>query len=145
MICSIMMIALALAGCGAETNDHLSSQQVQHLSQKQPNLHIGLSEHAKETARQNERVDDATAVATDKELSIALKVTNFNRLHLKSIRKDVHSKLRKEFPKYEVHVTSDNKLFSELQKLESSLKKESPPQPKDVQKKLKKINEDMKG
>jgi hypothetical protein len=144
-IASCVVLTLALASCGATTQEPLSPQQVEQLSQKRPNLHIQTSEEAKQIALQNNRVDEAAAVATDKDLSVAVRVSNFNRLRLQSIRKDVHGKLRKAYPKHEIHVTTDSKIFAELKKLESSLKKSPPPQKRDVEKRLKKLNDDMRG
>lgn len=144
-IASCIVLTLALAGCGATTQEPLSSQQVEQLSQKRPHLHIQTSEEAKQIALQNNQVDEAAAVATDKDLSVAVRVSNFNRLRLQSIRKDVHGKLRNAYPKHEIHVTTDSKIFAELKKLESSLKKSPPPQKKDVEKRLKKLNDDMRG
>src|SRR5690606_14051619 len=102
----------------------------------------------KTIATQDDRVDEAAAVAIGKELSVALKVSNFNRLRLKSIRQDVHQTLTDQFPKHTIHVTTDSKLFSELQKLEKGVKRNWPPKPpkqKKYKKTLQKINEDMKG
>lgn len=138
-------VTLLLTGCGAGTNQSTPSPQVQQTAQKSPDYHMDLSRHAKQLALRDKRVEEAAAVATDKELSVAVKVSNFNRLKLNDIRKDIHGKLSKTYPKYDIYVTTDSKVFSELQKLESSIKKSTPPKPEQVKSKLKKLNDDMKG
>lgn len=132
---------MTLAGCGIGGNDKpLTSVQIQQITSHRP--HIKTADTARLTALQDRRVDDAAAVAMDKELSVALKVSNFNRLKLRQIRRDIHNDLRQRFPEQEVHVTTDSKLFHELQKLEKSFPERDE---KQVKQELKKINEDMKG
>jgi len=62
-------------------------------------------------------------VNIDKELSVAIKVENFNRFRLKSIEKSVKSDLEKTYPDHKVFVSSDKKMFWELEKIEQGLKK----------------------
>jgi hypothetical protein len=62
-------------------------------------------------------------VNTDKELMAAIKVENFDRFRLKSIEKSVKSDLEKKYPDYKVFVSTDKKIFWELEKIEQRLKK----------------------
>jgi hypothetical protein len=91
-------------------------------------------------------VDEAVVVMIDEELSVAVKASNFQRLRLHKIRQEVHRRVSRSFPTYQVRVTSDNKLFSELEKILEEMKpplsvKERQP----LKKKLEKINKDMGG
>ncbi|GAB7386567.1 hypothetical protein BSNK01_04020 [Bacillaceae bacterium] len=105
------------------------------------------AERAKATALTVQGVDDAKAVVMDQQVSLAVKVTNFQRLRLKQIRREVHGKLSKQFPDYELHVTSDNKLFQELEKIEKKIasRHKDPAALQKLKKKLEKVNKDMKG
>ncbi|WP_187119746.1 YhcN/YlaJ family sporulation lipoprotein [Numidum massiliense] len=107
--------------------------------------HDNLSNVAEQIVKQDKRVTDATAVVRGDDLYTALKVTNFNRLRMKQIREKAHSKLRAQFPDHEIHVTTDNKLFLELQRINTEAKKKRQPKKKDLMKKLQKIHDGMKG
>ncbi len=100
---------------------------------------------AKKLAQQDGRVDEATAVILKDNLSMGLKVSNWDRLFLRDIRKTVFHRVRQTFPQYEIHVTTDSKLFEELKQLETELRKSPPLNPESGMKKLQKINDDMKG
>jgi len=74
---------------------------------------------------------------------VAARVTGFDRLRLKSIRKEVHESITQMAPGYKVYVTTDKKLFSELEKLYIQIQQvENPAQ---LKFKLEKINENMRG
>ena len=90
-------------------------------------------------------MDQAVAVWIDDELDVALQVSNFNRLRLKQIRKEVFDRLRNAYPNPHIHVTTDRKLYGELEKLG---RKEWVRQKKDAcqaKNRLKQIEELMKG
>lgn len=138
---SLCLAALFFSGCTSVTNEKPSSPKLQQTADgiRQP-----VSDLARQIAEQNERVDRATAVVLDKEVSVGLKVSNFNRFRLKSIRQDVDHLLKNYYPGYEIHVTTDSKLFSELDKLYRAIETKKLPK-REAKKKLQKINEDMKG
>lgn len=133
------------AGCANSQGAKQEKQKSVHMkAEVPPQFRTVEADKAEQTAKQVRGVDDATAVLMDNELSVAVKVTNFQRLRLKQIRQDVHGRLKKEFSLYKVHVTSDSKLFKELQALKKKIKSGKFEVQK-VSKKFKKINEDMKG
>jgi hypothetical protein len=87
--------------------------------------------------------DDVTGVRgvnTDKKLFIALKITQFDRLHLKKIEKEVKDKLKKDYPDMEHEVSTDKKIYLELDELEKKLQEETL-----SKKKLKKEMKRIKG
>lgn len=146
----IFTVIFLISGCGTATKGQQNppGPPVQQTKSQGPSISLGTAREAKATAQQDKRVDAATAVAIEKDLSVALKVSNFNRLYLKDIRQNVHQSLRDQFPAYTVYVTTDSKLFSELEKLQKEMRKNRPSQPSQVktyEKKLQKINDDMKG
>ncbi len=75
---------------------------------------------------------------TDKELLVAIKVENFNRFRLKTIEKTVKSDLEKIYPNHKVVVSSDKKMFWELEKIEQRLQKNNTNK-KSLKKDLKKL------
>ena len=119
-------------------------QQI-NQDEKQIQINPELAERAKKTAETVKGVKESTAVVINNEISIAIKVSGFNRLRLKPIKVEVHDKI-KEFNKdYNVYVTSDKKLFKQLQQIEKQINGPQEKSLTDIQKKVKKINKDIQG
>ncbi|GAB6157247.1 hypothetical protein JCM39194_04470 [Desulfotomaculum varum] len=137
----LILLCLSLTGC-------------QTIASKKPEVNTGyqtvecnleLAEQAKQAALSVKGVEDAVVVAVNKNISAAIKVSGFNRLKLQSIKQEVHRKIAGLDKQYEVHVTSDKKLFSQLQAIETQIKA-SPDRPAaDLLPRLEKINQDMHG
>lgn len=139
---SLLMLTI---GCSMQDSPLRKLQSEQQVSQDEKQIQINpeLAEKAKGTARMVNGVKDSTAVVIDKEISIAIKVNGFNRLRIKPIKEEVHNKI-KEFNKdYNVYVTSDKKLFKQLQQIENQTNSPEEKSPIDIQKKVKRINKDM--
>ncbi|MFZ5631555.1 MAG: YhcN/YlaJ family sporulation lipoprotein [Bacillota bacterium] len=111
----------------------------------QVQINPGLADKVKETAKTVKGVEDSTAVVINGEISAAVKVKGFNRLRLKSIREEVHQKITELYKDYEVHVTSDKKLFTLLQQIEKQIKDQKVKSAADIEQRVKKINKDMQG
>jgi len=109
--------------------------------EKQVQTDPALAAEVKETAKFVQGVKDCTAVVVNQNISAAIKVTGFDRFKLKSIKEKVHNKIKTLGQNYEVHVTSDKKLFKELQQIEKQIKEQQKVQ--DLQQKVEKINKDM--
>jgi hypothetical protein len=112
----ILCISLAFTGCNQPSNQKMKSQAASECKSI-PIRDFAAEKKAKSTTEQVNGVDKAVAVMIDKELNVALEVTNFNRLRLEPIKKEVTQKLKTSFPKANIHVTTDSKLYDELQKL----------------------------
>ncbi len=136
-----IILALLLGGCQVAEKPQESVQKTVELPAVDP---LALEE-AKDIAKKNRRVDEVAAVALKDELYVGLKVTNFNRLFLRSVRKDVHGRLREQFPNREIHVTTDSKVFGDLSQLEQRVRKDPWKDREGLRRKLDKIHEDMKG
>lgn len=141
----ILSLLMLTVGCSMQDSPLRKPQSEQQVSQDEKQIQINpeLAEKAKGTARMVKGVKDSTAVVIDKEISIAINVNGFNRLRIKPIKEEVHNKI-KEFNKdYNVYVTSDKKLFKQLQQIENQTNSPQEKQLIDIQKKVKKINKDM--
>lgn len=104
-----------------------------------------LSTQSERIAEKVKGVDDSVAVVIDEDITVALKVTGFDRLRLKNIKKQVHSQVKKEIEgSYTIHITTDKKIYRNLESLHDQLIQGNQP-PKDWKKRFKKINEDMHG
>ncbi|SHK00196.1 YhcN/YlaJ family sporulation lipoprotein [Desulforamulus aeronauticus] len=138
----ISLLVMATAGC----------QPQKKVEQNQPKSTVQavavdtqMAEEAKKTAKSVTGVEEATAVVLDQKITTAIKVTGFNRLKLSTIKKEVAKKISLGHDEYSVHVTSDKKLFTQLQEIEKQITEKNVKNNADLKKKLEKINEAMKG
>jgi hypothetical protein len=119
----IMVIGFA-SGCNGNQNEFIQDNSTFGISQVHTKpIDQSVANHAKEKIIAKEDITDVKAVNTDKELMAAIKVENFDRFRLKSIEKSVKSDLEKKYPDYKVFVSTDKKIFWELEKIEQRLKK----------------------
>lgn len=142
--CIILVLLFSvLAGCGAV--EPAKKPQSRDSRQQQFRVDPELSAKVNSMARTVRGVRDSTAVVVNRDISAAVKVSGLDRFRLKSIREEVHNRLSALGSQYEIHVTTDKKLFSEIQKIERQMEggKESPAE--EIKKKMDKINEDMQG
>lgn len=136
---------LGTMGCSMQGAPAKKNQQQSSNSQEQVQTDPGLAEQAKSTAKAVQGVDESTAVVINQELSVAVKVSGFDRLRLKSIRQEVHSNMKKLAPDHKVYVTSDKKLFWELEQVEKQIGQPGGQSLTDLQTRVKKINKGMQG
>jgi hypothetical protein len=146
----LLMVSLFSTGCAQTSKQNTTSQAQNTAQQKQkseckstPIRHLDSENSAEFKIKQIEGVDSSVAVYIDHELFVAVEVSNFDRLRLKSIRKDGFKKLKASFPNSKIHVTTDSKVYSELEKL--SNKEWNATEACKQKKELKKIEKLMKG
>lgn len=143
----LLSLSLFVTGCTQQANPQTKAKTTAEdpMCKPTPVRHFDAEQKAKAITEQIAGVDQAVAVQIDDELDVAIKVTNFNRLRLEALRKEVAKKLKEEFPQAKIHVTSDKKLINELQELSDtpwSTKQEEACKQK---KKIKQIEKRMKG
>ncbi len=149
----IILLLLLNTGCSALTGPEKKprTEKAKSSPAEQVQVDPEAAGRFKQIAQKVKGVDEATAVVINKDISVALKVSGFDRLRLKQIREEVHDKITATAVKdSQVHVTTDKKLFSEIQKLEQQIKvsaenKEFNKEMVRIKSKLSKINEDMQG
>ncbi|MEH7237181.1 YhcN/YlaJ family sporulation lipoprotein [Bacillus sp. JJ1562] len=78
---------------------------------------------AKELIIKRDDVTGVRGVNTDQDLLIAITVPQMDRFQLKSIEKNVKEGLKKKYPDYKIQVSTDQKIFLELDILERKLEK----------------------
>lgn len=139
-ILMILLLLLFITACQSKPEKKPQSQQ----GEKTVQVDDAMAEKAKEQAMSVAGVEDAVAVVMDKDISSAVKVSGFDRLRLKGIREEVHQKIRTLDEDYQVHVTSDKKLFKGLQDIKKSVQGKSSA-PESVHKQLEELNKAMKG
>lgn len=143
---TVVILALLLVcslGIGCEIR---SSQLEQPGGEKTVQGDIELAESIKRQVEKKEVVEETTAIVLDEDVSIGIKVTGFQRLRLKQIRGEVHSLVKEMLPDdYVLHVTTDKRLFADLQKIEEEMRETNGRTTPETRERVMKINQDMQG
>ena len=137
----LLLLLFLSAGCGAQNSPSRKPLPQAGQSEAQVQTDPALAEKAKTI----EGVEDSTALVLDNQIFIGIKVKGFNRFHLKSIKEKTHKKIKEANQGYEVNVTSDKKLFSQLQQIEKQVKENRVESRADIIERIEKINKDMQG
>ncbi len=141
----VALLLLLTAGCVMQNSlkKPLPDDQI-NRNAEQIQIYPDLAGKVKETAKSIKGVKDSAAVVINREISVGIKVSGFDRLYLKRIKKEVNEKIKDLNKGYKIYVTSDKKLFAQLKQIEKQAKTAKRESIIDIQKRVKKINEDMK-
>lgn len=146
LVSLLLLLSLLVFGCAQMNAPAQKPEQNQQNQQaEQIIVDTELAEQAKNTAKSVKGVEDATSVVIDRKILTAIKVSGFDRLKLKSIKEEVHAKIKKLNKDYTVLVTSDKKLFKQLQEIEKQLNTTPKESLTEIKKRVDKINKDMHG
>ncbi|MCC3355941.1 YhcN/YlaJ family sporulation lipoprotein [Bacillus sp. REN16] len=117
----IFIVCGLLTGC-KEKMDSVQNQStsITKISAKKTTSQ-SIANQAKELIIKRDDVSGVRGVNTDQELLVAIMVPQIDRLQLKTIEKNVKKALKKEFPEYKIQVSTDQKIFLELDILEKNL------------------------
>lgn len=117
----IVFVCGAISGCAAHEDDTFQNKNnFTNVSSERP-IDQSLANKVEKELIKEKDISKVRAVNTNKELLLAIKTPQFDRLHLKKIEKRVTSDLKDEYPHYKVTVSTDQKLFLELNKLEQKI------------------------
>lgn len=125
--CAIFIIIaclLVFTGCSNKQNaENIKPENHEKIGSRQVNQNI--AKQAVDQVLKMNQVTDAVAVNSQKEIFLAYKIKHLARFHMERIEKDVKQELKKQFPDYNITVSSDLKLFLETTKLTKRTKNES--------------------
>ncbi|CAK6481332.1 YhcN/YlaJ family sporulation lipoprotein [Peribacillus simplex] len=143
----MFLLLLTIIGLGSGCNQNQSGEDHEDLSISQVHtskpIDQSVANQAKKKVIKEEDISDVKAVNTDKELLIAIKVENFERFRLKKIEKNVKSDLEKDYPDHKILVSTDSKMYLELDQLEQKIQKDNTNR-KELEKDFNKIKSLMK-
>jgi hypothetical protein len=128
----------------------MNKQKAQKKGQdrKQAEKHLKISkeiiQEVEQLVNSIDGVTESIAVSYNQDIYVSFKVTQWHRLQLRNMRKQVFDLLRHRFADHTIHVTSDWKIHREINKLDRKIK-EDKATPKELDKKLKKLEKEMKG
>ncbi|MEG6523790.1 YhcN/YlaJ family sporulation lipoprotein [Desulfotomaculum sp. 1211_IL3151] len=142
---TFVLLGMMILSLGCQMQSTKKPEQKSAKKEKSVQIEPELAEKAKKAALTVKGVEASTAVVIDKNISTGIKVSGFDRLRLDSIKKEVHSKMSEINDEYQIHVTSDKKLFKELQEIEKKITEKNLRTTTELHKKVEGINKDMNG
>ncbi len=117
------LIICIVGGCATVDPPQRKPQPQTGKVEGQAHINIKLAEQVEEVARRVQGVEESTALVMNNQIAVAVKVTGFDRLHLKAVRQELNNQVKNMASEYDVHVTTDKKLFAQLQMLKGQIKK----------------------
>ena len=149
-----LMVALAVVSAGCAGCSSGQNQSQNQNASPQQNVNIvptkwgspidqSIANEAKKRVIRRKEVTEVHAANSKKDLMVAVKLKTFQRFNSQQIVKKIAKSLQKDYPKRKVQVSSDKKIFAEVADLENKLKKDEV-SPKQLEKKMKRINRFMK-
>lgn len=122
-IIALAVVLTTLVSCTPNNNESQSSPPVEmtKISTNNNEINQDQSNRAKNILSKNDNVTHVYAVNTKDTLVIAIKVRHMKRLRLQKIKQELTKKMKKEFPKMDVQLSTDEKIVIELEKLEKKL------------------------
>jgi hypothetical protein len=139
----ITFVICLLTGCGNLTGANEEVRPM-HITEHAV-IAQDKSDHAKKIVLSMDEVVEIKGVNDNKgKIYLAPRVKHFDRIRLKGIRKKGYDSVKKQYPNAKVFVSTDQKIYMELEKLEKELKNKSISEQR-LKKQLKKLEEMMKG
>lgn len=148
-----VLLLSSLAGCGSSPLDKkVKKEKAKQTEEKKgPKLtkmstesfNQSIAQGAKKKALAMEEITEAAAVNSNLDLYIAVKPEHHERFGLKPLRSRLKTQLSNEYPTFNIHVSTDRKIFMMLDKLENKIKKKIVNKDQ-IKKQLKIIQSEMK-
>ncbi|OZM57342.1 hypothetical protein CIB95_07730 [Lottiidibacillus patelloidae] len=115
----IIFSAISLIGCNSKENELNENNKLQAKQVGYSNV-ADASEVTKKInalVLKNKGVYDAISVKSNNRILVALKIKQMAKLQKKKIEKEINQNLTTTFAPYAIHVTTDKKIFWEIEKL----------------------------
>ncbi len=139
--CSLLIVLFLLSGCNMVGQGDVKPLYIGGHSKL---VDQSEADEAKQIVLSMDEVVAVRGATLEDDIFIAMKVKQFDRLFLDRIRKDAAEKVKKRFPNAKAHISTDKKVFLELEKLEQELY-QNKINKSDLEKRWTKIEEHMKG
>ncbi|WP_413380367.1 hypothetical protein [Alkalihalobacillus sp. 1P02AB] len=137
----LFVLIVLISGC---QNLSVNEPTTQSLIVENDTFDQTKANESKKTLMKMNEIIEVHAVSFEDKIYVAPKVKQFSRFRLKEIRKEGFDKIKERYSEDEIHVSTDRKVYMELEKLEKELKNETIKE-KDLKEKVRKIEKYMKG
>ncbi|WP_196305251.1 YhcN/YlaJ family sporulation lipoprotein [Metabacillus sediminilitoris] len=134
----IVIILMIATGCNMANNNNeknnLNIKNVSHLDMN----HVNMESEIEKLLDKEKEVSDVKVFDTDKEIFIAAEIKQMDRFRIKEIEKKLNNLIKDKYPNHNVTLSTDKKIFLELDKLEQKAKNTNMNN-KDLEKEIKRI------
>ncbi|WP_182199896.1 YhcN/YlaJ family sporulation lipoprotein [Paraliobacillus salinarum] len=113
---SALLLLTSLFGCNQNNESTNQLDNVEKINYQQTTN----SDVTYYIRKKFDSVSDVKAIVYDKELIVAIKATTFQQINEQSIEKKVKKSLEEQFNFKEINVSSDQKIFIEINKIHQS-------------------------
>lgn len=141
ILISFISILFVLIGCNnseePRTVSENSNGSITKISNTKP-INQSITNEAKEYVLEKDEVTEIRGVNTEKDMLMAIVVKPLQQFNEQDIESEVKKSLEKKYPQKKIEVSSDKKIFIELNKLEKEIEKDDLNQ-KELEKRFNKI------
>ncbi len=122
-----IFICLFLIGCGNGTATEQPNDSTIEVKNISANKLIDQepSNEVKKILKKHDEILGIKAANTSKNIIVAVKVKHNKRFQLKKIKKDLTKELKKNLKNFHIELTTDKKIYLELDKLEDRIQTKS--------------------
>lgn len=120
-ILPFLLLFGSVSGCTEQSSPETQPHQTFTPISSEIIVDQSLSNSVEKTLSKENDITKVRAVNTNKQLLVALKVSQTKRLKLEAITKRVTEKLKRKYPNYSLIVSSDYKLYLEVDRLETRI------------------------
>lgn len=141
----IMIIMMVVSGCNNtnNTSEH-NKTNITNISYEQKK-DVNTSADVENLLMEEKEVHKAIAVSTDKKILIAVEINQMERFRLEDIEKRLKKRIEDQYPKHDVDLSTDKKIFLELEKLKTKMNENnlSKKKIKEELKRIKSLSEEL--
>ncbi|HZH62941.1 MAG TPA: YhcN/YlaJ family sporulation lipoprotein [Metabacillus sp.] len=138
-ISCIIIIMMIASGCNTVNNSNKNNKtNITNVSYQQKK-DVNTSADVEKLLMDEKEVHNAIAVSTDKKILIAVVINQMERFRIEEIEKRLKKMIEDEYPKHDVDLSTDKKIFLELEKLKRKINEQEDMSEKKIKKELKRI------
>lgn len=137
VITYFMIFMMIGSGCNTVNNNEKGNTNITNVSYQQ-SKDLNTSAQVEKLLKNEKEVKNAKAVNTDKKILIAVEINQMERFRLEDIEKRLIKMIEDEYPNHDVDLSTDKKIFLELEKLKKKIT-EKDMNEKKIDKELKRI------
>ncbi|MDL4842178.1 hypothetical protein [Aquibacillus rhizosphaerae] len=127
IVLSILLVIIVLSGCNSEDDNRIvrkdSDENITKIN-KQTHIEQAITNKAKEIIQSKSEVTGVRGVNTNKDLLLAIEVTQIEQFNEQNLEDEVAKSLEKNYPDLTIEVSSDKKIFIELNELELKIQED---------------------
>lgn len=138
----LILIAFIAVGCddsGTQKDSNNKEATTQKLA-TQYQFDQDASQNIKKTLMSKKEITDVKAVNTNETILVAVEIKHMERFQLKKIEKKFKKQLKKQYPKKEITLSLDKKIYLETTKMEQKVSNKEISKDK-IEKEIKRIIE----